>query len=124
MMFFVVIIVIAIAVIATLVFLHGVGARQVTVHTTKPLGAARATVEKAFANPAWAQVNGPGNLNYRARGRQNGPTLSASFEEAEDGHSTRVTLWPSSYNKLWGIAMQHATLCWRKNSAVARRLTQ
>ena len=82
------------------------------------LGAA----ESCFNKVAWARVQGPGDLNFRARGRRNPPTLSVTVAEVARGRS-RVTLWPSSYARFILNIMWHGTLAWRKTSSVERRLS-
>lgn len=82
------------------------------------LGAA----ENCFSKVAWARVQRPGDLNFRARGRRNPPVLSVTVAEVDRGRS-RVSLWPSSYATFLLNIMWHGTLAWRKTSSVARRLS-
>lgn len=81
-----------------------------------------AAAENCFNKVAWARVQGPGDLNFRARGRRNPPVLSVSVAELGRGGS-RVSLWPSSYATFMLGIMWHGTLAWRKTSSVARRMS-
>ncbi len=118
-----VIILIIVVIVGVLIALRSIGTKRVSVRANADLATTRQAVEHAFNKAVWNRTNGPGDLNFVARGRQNPPTLSVSLAAA-GANATDVDLWPSSYNKLWGFAMQHATLCWRKNHAVARKLAR
>jgi hypothetical protein len=121
--FLVVVILIVVALAILAIVLHSLGARQVSVLANADMATTRQAVEGCFNKLVWNRTNGEGDFNFVPRARKYPPTLSVSLSSA-DARSTAVDLWPSNYTKLWGFVMVHATLCWRKKNAVARKLTR
>ncbi len=120
-MFIAIVLVVIVLLGAYAIWIRSLATTQVTVRANADLGTVRNAVDGAFNKLIWERVSGPGDYNFRPRGRKLPPILSVSITTEGQG-ACSVDLWPSSYATVFGIAMNHATLTWRKNRAVARRL--
>ncbi|GLY47533.1 hypothetical protein [Lentzea sp. NBRC 102530] len=69
----------------------------------------------------WSQVEGPGHLNFKPRLRKWPPTISVNFTTSGTAQC-EVSIWTSHWTSHYGV-MGHAQLAWRKEAALARKLS-
>lgn len=116
----VLVVMIILVLLGWLVFTQLGGRQQLSVLSPHDVASTRKLVSNLFG-VAWSRVPGRGDDNFKPRLRMYAPTLSVSYQPAEDG--TDVQLWCSAYTTKMGL-MGHAQLMWRKKRSVAHALAQ
>lgn len=111
-------VVVLVAALAWWIFAQIQARQQVDVESHVNAQQADEIVRKYFGF-GWERVNGPGRHNFRARFRKWPPTMSINVASRPDG--CVVQIWLSAWEPA-PFLINHATLAWRKQRGLAKRV--